>query len=232
VDAIYMDAVVTLTGHGGWPMTVFLTPEGEPFYGGTYFPPEPRHGMPSFRQVLEAVSDAYRERPEDVARSAGELVAAIGRARRLARRRTCSRRLLLASMPCASFEAPSTPVRRLRARAEIPAALRAGALLLPRRRRWLPRRSTAWRPAACTTSSAAASTATRSTSGGSCPTSRRCSTTTRCSCPRTCTAGSSRAASATARSSRRQWNTCSATSCCPKERSPPPRTPTRTASRG
>ncbi len=49
LDAIYMDAVVTLTGHGGWPMTVFLTPEGEPFYGGTYFPPEPRHGLPSFR---------------------------------------------------------------------------------------------------------------------------------------------------------------------------------------
>ena len=61
VDSLYMDAVVALTGHGGWPMTVFLTPEGEPFLGGTYFPPEPRHGMPSFRQVLTAVSDAYRE---------------------------------------------------------------------------------------------------------------------------------------------------------------------------
>ena len=53
VDALYMDAVVALTGHGGWPMTVFLTPEGEPFFGGTYFPPEPRHGLPSFRQVLD-----------------------------------------------------------------------------------------------------------------------------------------------------------------------------------
>ena len=49
LDAVYMEAVVALTGHGGWPMTVFLTPEGEPFYGGTYFPPEPRHGLPSFR---------------------------------------------------------------------------------------------------------------------------------------------------------------------------------------
>ena len=55
VDAVYMNAVVQLTGHGGWPMTVFLTPRGEPFYGGTYFPPQPRHGMPSFCQVLEAV---------------------------------------------------------------------------------------------------------------------------------------------------------------------------------
>ena len=61
---------MALTGHGGWPLTVFLTPEGEPFYGGTYFPPEPRHGLPSFRQVLEARLDAYRERRGDVGRSA------------------------------------------------------------------------------------------------------------------------------------------------------------------
>jgi uncharacterized protein YyaL (SSP411 family) len=74
VDAVYMDAVVALTGQGGWPLTVFLTPDGEPFYGGTYFPPEPRHGMPAFRQVLRAVADAYRERPEDVAAQAEALV--------------------------------------------------------------------------------------------------------------------------------------------------------------
>jgi uncharacterized protein YyaL (SSP411 family) len=80
LDSIYMDAVVTLTGHGGWPLTAFLTPDGEPFYGGTYFPPEPRHGLPSFRQVLEAVSSAYRERRSEVARSAAQLVDAIGRA--------------------------------------------------------------------------------------------------------------------------------------------------------
>ena len=79
VDAVYMDAVVALTGQGGWPLTVFLTPDGEPFYGGTYFPPEPRHGMPSFRQVLRAVADAYRERPEDVATQAEALVGALRR---------------------------------------------------------------------------------------------------------------------------------------------------------
>src|SRR3989441_1206539 len=62
VDSLYMDAVVALTGSGGWPMTVFLTPAGEPFLGGTYFPPEPRHGLPSFRQVLTQVAQAYRER--------------------------------------------------------------------------------------------------------------------------------------------------------------------------
>jgi uncharacterized protein YyaL (SSP411 family) len=72
-----MDAVVAMTGHGGWPMTVFLTPVGEPFLGGTYFPPEPRHGLPAFRQLLVAVSDAYRERREDVARQAGALVDAL-----------------------------------------------------------------------------------------------------------------------------------------------------------
>jgi uncharacterized protein len=79
VDAVYMDAVVALTGQGGWPLTVFLTPDAEPFYGGTYFPPEPRHGLPSFRQVLRAVADAYRERPEDVAAQADALVAALRR---------------------------------------------------------------------------------------------------------------------------------------------------------
>src|SRR5207244_7783501 len=79
VDAVYMDAVVALTGHGGWPMTVFLTPDGEPFYGGTYFPPEPRHGLPGFRQLLTAVADAYRERPEDVAAQADALVGALRR---------------------------------------------------------------------------------------------------------------------------------------------------------
>ena len=79
LDSLYMDAVVAMTGHGGWPMTVFLLPSGEPFLGGTYFPPEPRHGLPSFRDVLVAVSDAYRERREDVARQAGTLVEALQR---------------------------------------------------------------------------------------------------------------------------------------------------------
>ena len=79
VDAVYMEAVVALTGQGGWPMTVFLTPEGEPFYGGTYFPPEPRHGLPSFRQLLVAVADAYRTQRDDVAGQAAALVEALRR---------------------------------------------------------------------------------------------------------------------------------------------------------
>jgi hypothetical protein len=79
VDSLYMDAVVALTGHGGWPMTVFLTPEAEPFLGGTYYPPEPRHGLPSFKQVLAAVSDAYKDRRGDVAEQAAALVQAVSR---------------------------------------------------------------------------------------------------------------------------------------------------------
>ncbi len=74
LDAVYMDAVVALSGSGGWPMTVFLTPGGEPFFGGTYYPPEPRHGIPAFRQVLLAVAEAWRERRADVDSSAADLV--------------------------------------------------------------------------------------------------------------------------------------------------------------
>ncbi|GGZ18202.1 thioredoxin domain-containing protein [Streptomyces inusitatus] len=67
VDAVYMEAVQAATGQGGWPMSVFMTAEGEPFYFGTYFPPEPRHGMASFRQVLEGVRAAWGDRREEVA---------------------------------------------------------------------------------------------------------------------------------------------------------------------
>ena len=73
LDAIYMQAVQAMTGHGGWPMTVFLTPEGVPFYGGTYFPPDDRQGMPSFRRVLLAVAESWRERPDQVSRSAEQM---------------------------------------------------------------------------------------------------------------------------------------------------------------
>jgi uncharacterized protein len=73
LDGIYMQAVQALTGHGGWPMTVFLTPQGEPFFGGTYYPPEDRHGMRSFRRVLESVSDAYATRRDDVRKTTAAL---------------------------------------------------------------------------------------------------------------------------------------------------------------
>jgi uncharacterized protein YyaL (SSP411 family) len=66
VDAVYMSATTAMTGQGGWPMTCVLTPEGEPFFAGTYFPPEPRQGMPGFTQVLQALSEAWLERREEV----------------------------------------------------------------------------------------------------------------------------------------------------------------------
>jgi uncharacterized protein len=73
LDSIYMTAVQAMTGHGGWPMTVFLTPEGVPFFGGTYYPPEDRHGMPSFRRVLTSIADAYANRRDDVERTTAQL---------------------------------------------------------------------------------------------------------------------------------------------------------------
>ncbi|MFI2184914.1 thioredoxin domain-containing protein [Streptomyces sioyaensis] len=75
VDAVYMEAVQAATGQGGWPMTVFLTPDAEPFYFGTYFPPEPRHGMPSFGQILEGVRSAWADRRDEVGEVAGRIVA-------------------------------------------------------------------------------------------------------------------------------------------------------------
>ncbi|MFH8746114.1 thioredoxin domain-containing protein [Streptomyces rimosus] len=75
VDAVYMEAVQAATGQGGWPMTVFLTPDGEPFYFGTYFPPAPRHGMPSFPQILQGVRGAWAERRDEVGEVAGRIVA-------------------------------------------------------------------------------------------------------------------------------------------------------------
>jgi hypothetical protein len=81
VDAIYMEAVQGFTGQGGWPMTVFLDPEGVPFYGGTYFPPDTSHGMPSFRMVMEGVLDAYRDKRDEIRERAATTV---GRLRALA----------------------------------------------------------------------------------------------------------------------------------------------------
>ena len=77
LDAIYMEAVQSITGSGGWPLTVFLTPEGKPFFGGTYFPPEDRHGLPGFPRVLQAVADAYRNRRREVDQATVQIMAAL-----------------------------------------------------------------------------------------------------------------------------------------------------------
>jgi uncharacterized protein len=74
VDAVYMQATQALTGQGGWPMSVFLTPDRKPFYAGTYFPPTPRHGLPSFTQVLQAINDAWGDRRGELLDSASDIV--------------------------------------------------------------------------------------------------------------------------------------------------------------
>ena len=79
IDSIYMGAVQAMTGQGGWPLTAFLTPAGVPFYGGTYFPPVPRHGMPSFRQVLNGAANAYASRKDDVTRAGTQLTEVLTR---------------------------------------------------------------------------------------------------------------------------------------------------------
>ena len=79
LDAVYMEAVQMLTGSGGWPMTVFLTPDGKPFYGGTYFPPVDRHNMPGFPRLLETVAQAYRNSHAEIQRVTGQLAEQMGR---------------------------------------------------------------------------------------------------------------------------------------------------------
>jgi uncharacterized protein YyaL (SSP411 family) len=83
VDQIYMQAVQAMTGHGGWPMTVFLTPDGVPFYGGTYFPPAPRHGLPAFPHLLGGIAEAWRSRHGEVMQSSEQITAELNRAERL-----------------------------------------------------------------------------------------------------------------------------------------------------
>jgi uncharacterized protein len=77
LDEIYMNAVQMLTGRGGWPMTMFLTPDRQPFYGGTYFPPQDRHGIPGFPRILQGVAQAYRDKPDDVQKSVGQILSAL-----------------------------------------------------------------------------------------------------------------------------------------------------------
>ena len=191
VDAIYMEAVQAMTGHGGWPLNVFLTPEQVPFYGGTYFPPEPRQGMPSWRQVLGAVAEAWQTRTTRSAprasgwRSAwpgGALLDALGRADRGGRARRRRRRCSAARFDSVNGGWGGAP--KFPAASVIEFLLRRGerqmtllhAAVDGRRRHLRPgrRRLRALQ---------------RRRDAGPSRTSRRCSTTTRCSRARTCTAG-------------------------------------------
>ncbi len=79
IDAIYMEAMQSISGSGGWPLTVFLTPEGKPFFGGTYFPPEDRQGLPGFSRVLEAVIDAYKNRRDEIDQTSSQIMVTLKR---------------------------------------------------------------------------------------------------------------------------------------------------------
>ena len=109
IDALYMEAVQSMTGHGGWPLNVFLTPEQLPFYGGTYFPPEPRHGMPAWTQVLQAIGEAWSERRGDPRGWRGAARAAVRRGWAEALLSADSRRAH-SSRPSRTAASPSTPV--------------------------------------------------------------------------------------------------------------------------
>ncbi len=198
LDQLYMGAVQAMTGQGGWPMSVFLTPDGRPFYGGTYYPDEPRHGMPSFRQVLEGVARAWREQRDELESAGARLVATLVDRQRIDGRRRRGRPDAGAPRRGRGRDLRQLRPgqRRLGPRPEVPAAddRRVPAPADGRRRPASPRRSPGspsrrWPTAASTTSSAAASTATRPTRSGWSRTSSRCSTTTPSSRGSTCTPG-------------------------------------------
>ena len=92
VDAIYMEAVQAMTGSGGWPLNVFVTPEQVPFYAGTYYPPEPRHGMPSWPTVLQAVAQAWDTQREEIRAQNDAMAARLARRRAAQARRRAARR--------------------------------------------------------------------------------------------------------------------------------------------
>ena len=235
IDAVYMAATQAMTGQGGWPMTCFLTPAGEPFHCGTYYP------TAHFRRLLAAVTQAWTDDGARVRSSAGQIAA------RLAD--NAAARLPPAGLDAEALEAAVQELvgefdareRRVRGRAEVPAVDDAGVPAAPpRAHRFGARRCTSrrrrrggWPAAACTTSSRAVSPATAWTRAGSSRTSRRCSTTTRCCCGSTPTSPASRARM---RPSPGGWRRRPRSSCCgtcarPRAGSPRRWTPTRTASR-
>ena len=191
VDEIYMDAQQMLHGHGGWPLNVFCTPDGRPFFGGTYFPPQRRTGMPGWTDVLQGITRAFREQRDQVEQQATQLT-----------------NHLNLRVELAGEELTESPaqIRSRAATALLQSADRThggfgGAPKFPSPstcNSWSSRRSTSrratattpdvtsptrcarWPRAASTTSSPADSIATRSTRSGSSRTSRRCSTTTPC----------------------------------------------------
>ena len=140
LDGIYMDAVQALTGQGGWPMSAFLTPDGRPFYAGTYYPPEPRHGMPSFRQVLTGIAEAWDERRDDIVAQASRITEAIGQVGRLEATAEPLTDAIAADRDGLAAHGVRRSVGRVRRRPEVPAADDAG-VRAPAGRPWGGRRA-------------------------------------------------------------------------------------------
>ena len=242
IDAVYMDAVQALTGNGGWPMTVFLAPDGRPFYAGTYFPPTDRSGMPGFPRIMDAVADVWANRRDDVEQQTEQLVAAI-EANTLAGRIADTRRRPALRRPGPRVRRRRAALRprrgRVRAGAEVPAV--DDPRLPPPR----PRARRSARGARDGDDHARRDGRGRDLRprrgwvrpvldrrrAGSSPTSRRCSTTRRCSWARTCAATWSPERPATARSWRRRSAMWCATFATATAASSRPRTPIPRASR-
>ena len=171
VDAIYMEAVQAMTGSGGWPLNVFITPEQVPFYAGTYYPPEPRHGMPSWPTVLQAVAQAWDTQREEIRAQNDAMAARLAGAARLQpaegpldaadprrrRRRSCA----------AQFDSRATAAGAARRSSRPPR--RSSSSCAAARRGCRSTRCARWPRAASTTRSAAASRATRPTTSWTVP---------------------------------------------------------------
>ena len=189
VDRIYMDAVTSTTGHGGWPMTVFLTPDAKPFYAGTYFPKDRRQGVSSFMEVLAAISEAWSAGRDELVGRSDQITQLIGRPANSSAILPSEGSLEFAvDAIAASFDATFGGLggrrsSRNRRRSSIccDSPFSGPAATAPRPpSRWCRPRLITWHGAVSTTTSTVVSPATRSMSSGWCLTSRRCSTTTRC----------------------------------------------------
>ena len=231
VDAVYMAATQALTGQGGWPMTVLMTPEREPFFCGTYFP------KPQLLQVLDAVSDAWRTRRDEVLTSSTHIVGALREATPPPPHALTTEHLDAAAAALRpQFDAARGDSAAPRS-SRPPCSWSSCSVTTPApatrvRWRWRRRRAPPWPAAASTTSWPAGSHGMRSTSPGWYRTSRRCSTTTLSSCASTRTGGARPGRPSPSASPARPPTSCSASSGRRRAASPVPSTPTRPVSKG
>ena len=238
LDHIYQTAVQLFTGQGGWPLTMFLTPDQEPFYGGTYFPPDDRYGRPGFPRLLRTLADAYHNRQQDVVKSTSQIrdamqklsgFAASGEGLALDLVTNAVRTLANnVDMVHGGFgtqpKFPTPPISTACCGTGTTAATKTSST-------WSSCRWTKWPAAAFTTNSAAAFTAIRWTTTGWCRTSRRCCTTTPscCRCTPPCTGSPARRSMPAWRA--KHSTTYSVKCAIRRAASTPPRTPTARAKR-